>query len=265
MLACVGGAGYVYLRGHDADGDVGLSAHRIVKPSARLQQAVANLERARNFEFDVETHALGPNGEQWLNGGGHVDLVRKRVEEAMTPGPKGSTTDEYYRAFEDHSRGAAVVYFRASFTDGRLPAGKTWVKVDMSKKAWRLQPDDVGNPIAMLALLHRARAPQLSGTETIGGVAAARYVVSIDTARAPTPAGAYLDRIDVRGLPITQANLWIDVQQNIRRVQVTMQRPNENWVVTQNFVAIDAPGDSTINLPAPQYVIDADAIPGLSG
>jgi hypothetical protein len=130
-----------------------------------------------------------------------------------------------------------VVYMHAPFLAGKLPEGKTWVKLDLRKAAQaagvalpQLSSIDQTDPTQFLEYL-RASSGGVSavGTDAIDGVAATHYratlqlghIVESLPASERASAKAALETLGggTDGIPV---DVWVDARGRVRRMQMSI-------------------------------------------
>lgn len=128
-----------------------------------------------------------------------------------------------------------VLYLKSAVFAGRLPGGKSWMKIDLAKAA-KLKGVDVSSlgasgpaqdPVQGLDYLKGAGAAKKLGTAKVDGVATTRYRVRVDLKRAvkgdvTATAKRSLDSlIDTLGGPTRfPVDVWVDGDHLIRRQRV---------------------------------------------
>jgi hypothetical protein len=111
-----------------------------------------------------------------------------------------------------------TVYMRSSVFSSNLPAGKTWVSVDLASAANKLGVNlaqyTQQDPTDILAALRKAGSVDKIGSETVAGVGTTHYRATIDLEK--TPNGKQLEKVtNLKALPV---DVWIDGNNLLRRM-----------------------------------------------
>jgi hypothetical protein len=229
LLACFGGVGLVYLKTRP-------ETQASVLHVDRVAQAVATTTSVKSFRFKLSM-SMSAGGKSFaFGGGGSYDLQHKLVAMTMQVenAPAGSPAVGPMELVLDYSHGF-VEYMRAGMLDGHLPAGKTWLKIDVGKVAKKegvdldrlLQANDA-DPTKMLDVLRRSANPVLVGKESVDGVSTSHYTATVDLRRLAAletddAVRESLRRaIEVSGTATYPVDVWIDSDGYLRRVRTTM-------------------------------------------
>lgn len=129
-----------------------------------------------------------------------------------------------------------VIYMDMPFLAGKLPEGKTWIKLDLAKAAQaaginlsQFSSLEQDNPTQFLEYLRASSGGVLEeGTEVIDGVPTTHYFATLQLssvlARLPSSdqaaAKAALEKLGSAGA--IPANVWVDAQGRVRRMQLTV-------------------------------------------
>ena len=274
LLACVGGVGYVYLQTRPAERPAP------VLHVDRVAQAVATTTSAQSFRFKLSVSASGAGRSLGFGGGGSFDLEHKLVGMTMqleNP-PAGSPAAYPMELVLDYSHGF-VEYLRSRMLDGHLPAGKTWVKIDVGKVAGQQGVDldrvlqaQSADPTQMLDLLRRSSSPVLVGKEQVGGVSTSHYRATVDLRRlaaleTDTTVRESLRRaIELSGATSYPVDVWIDADGYLRRMRTTVVEapPGSTTAatvsVTEELSDFGAPAQVTV--PSAAEVADLEELGG---
>jgi hypothetical protein len=152
-----------------------------------------------------------------------------------------------------------LLYFRSSLFAGKLPGGKSWMKVDLAEAAKTpgLDLDALGasgpsqDPVSGLDYLQGAGAAKKLGAAKVGGVATTRYRVQVDLKRAvkrsaKPAAKRAIDRlIATLGGPTTlPVDVWVDGEHLVRRQRVdytaTVAGQTSQFDITTDYTAYGA-------------------------
>jgi hypothetical protein len=167
-----------------------------------------------------------------------------------------------------------VIYLNMPLLAGRLPAGKRWIKIDLTKAGGEAGVDtsalsslSEGDPAQLVDYLRSSSGVVLiEGHEMVNGASVIHYhatlltqriLDSLPDAQRPVVKDAF-QKLD--GLSAIPVDVWVDGQQRIRRLQVLLgnQGASVSGAVTMDFLSygpippISAP-------PAPE-VLDAGSL-----
>jgi len=111
-----------------------------------------------------------------------------------------------------------TIYMKSSLFSAQLPAGKSWLSIDLQQAGKKLGIDfnkfSQQDPTDLVAALKKAGSVKKVGTETIDGVDTTHYSVVIDVAKAPN--GAQLQKLtNLKSIPV---DVWIDGNNRLRRM-----------------------------------------------
>ena len=276
LLTCVGMLGAVYMRTRPAP-----EAEAV--PLDRVAQAVATTSAVKSFRFAVAATQSGSGSSFTFSGSGTYDLEHKLVGMTMRlehpPAGTPASATQPMDLVLDYS-GGFVEYMRWQVLNGHLPAGKTWLKIDVGKLAKkegvdleRLMQAESGDPTKMFDVLRRAAAPTRVGEEAVGGVSTTHYSATVDLRRfaALEPdekTRESLQRaIGMSGVSSYPVDVWIDGKGYLRRMRATIvEAPPDapgtisTMSVTEELSDFDAPAQ--VSLPPAADVADIDEASG---
>ena len=180
----------------------------------------------------------------------------------------------------DYSSGL-VEYMRSAMFDGHLPAGKSWIRLDVGKYAKKAGIDvtqvmqsSSADPTQTLAMLRESAADGLViGKETVTGVATTHYHAVIDLrrviARATDPeARLSLQRVVALTGTFYPIDVWIDQKGYLRRMVTSSYEtlPDGSGTRVQATIAenlSDFGAAVAAPVPSGDGVVDAEDVPGL--
>jgi hypothetical protein len=175
---------------------------------------------------------------------GHGTFDTKGAQGSMTldvqAGPLSTTVDEVLSG--------TAVYLKSPLLATGLPAGKTWVKIDLAKvkvSGVDLQSLLAQDPSAQLKSLQALKSATKIGTEQVGGVTATHYSV--------VPAEKTFPSYDV----------WVGDDGYIHRVQVAQASPKVS--VTVDLSKFGQKVTAKVPPASEVYVSKSGSIPGLGG
>jgi len=157
------------------------------------------------------------------------------------------------------------LYLKSDLFALALPAGKTWIKLDLAKAAKsrgvNLQALLAQDPSASLKALQALRSATKIGTEQVGGVATTHYRAQIDTSKLSgasslPSAGTY--------------DVWVGDDGYIHRVEAVVSAGktssgNVNATVTTDLSSFGSKVNVTVPPSGETYVTRGGSIPGLGG
>jgi hypothetical protein len=161
-------------------------------------------------------------------------------------------------ALDEVSQGTTL-YVKSDLLGAMLPAGKTWIKLDLAQLA-KSQGLDVSSllsqdPSQALKQLESLKDVTKVGAETVGGFATTHYHAAIDVSKLPSAAKGGTGDYDV----------WIGDDGYVHRVRATITSKASKATVTTDFSGY---GDKvTVTVPPASQVYDGTRtkIPGLGG
>ena len=229
LLASIGVVGVVYLK-------TSRPGPEAVVQVDRVAQAVASTSSAKSFTFTYSMTVSVAGESLTMSGDGSSDLEHKLVAMKLHfDGVTAGASAQADAAFVLDSSHGLVEYLHISSLDGHLPAGKSWVKVDVGaigKKAGidvsQLQQGDSADPAKMFSFLRQSADPIVVGHETVGGVATTHYRATVDlrrlvAAEADATTRANMQRaIELSGVSSYPAEAWIDGDGYLRRMRITI-------------------------------------------
>jgi len=158
---------------------------------------------------------------------------------------------------EEVSKGTAV-YVKSDLLSAVLPAGKTWIQLDLAKLA---KSQGISSslfsldPSQALAQLQSLKNVTKVGTEQVGGVSTTHYKAAIDVAKLPSAAKASAGTYDV----------WIGDDGYVHRVRATITSKSTTATVSTDLSGYG--NKVTVAVPPASQVYDTHgaSIPGLGG
>jgi hypothetical protein len=157
-----------------------------------------------------------------------------------------------------------LLYLNSPVFAGRLPGGKSWMKIDLAQvaKTPGLDLNALGAsgpsqaPASGLDYLHGAGAAKELGTAKVGGVATTHYRVKVDLERAAkrspdASAKTAIKRLidSMKGHSTLPVDVWIDANHLVRRQRVdytaTVAGQTSKFVITTDYTAYGAKVSAT--------------------
>jgi uncharacterized cupredoxin-like copper-binding protein len=264
LLASASLLGFVYLKPKRAAPEAVLHVDRVA-------QAVASTSSAKSFTFTYAASITAAGKTLSMSGSGSYDVEHKLVEMKMRF-DGASAAGANAELVLDNSHGL-VEYMNMALLQSRLPAGKSWVKLDvgaLAKKAGidlsKLQQGDSADPSKMFSYLRRAAVPTVVGHETVGGVSTTHYKLTIDLRRlaaAETDATARESRqraIQLSGVSSYPAEAWVGSDGYLRRMRITVPQSQDATqpvaTMTMTEELADFGTDVRIAVPPASSVVD---------
>jgi hypothetical protein len=169
-----------------------------------------------------------------------------------------------------------IMYLRASYLSSILPAGKSWMKLDLSRLAngmgesFSALTSVQSDPRVSLQQLRKAGNVVELGPRSVRGVATTRYSVLLDVraglgrldGAAKKLAEQMADRFEAAGHKYVPAYAWIDSSGYLRRFQMSVPDylgAGTSFSVTADY--FDFGGNVSIGVPPESTVADlTDAV-----
>jgi len=231
-----------------------------LSPAAYVKQAAAKSAQAASEHVDLRGAAAVQGQQVVITGSGDFD--NSTHQGSMTAHATLSGLDLQIDEVLDGTN----LYMKSPLFAAMLPAGKTWLKLDLQTigKAKGIDFSALlgQNPSQAFTQLQAIGNVTTVGDETIGGAATTHYRVTVDPSKLPhaaklrVPAGAKLPTYDV----------WIGKDDGyIHRATVTYANGKQSATVTSNFS--DFGKTVTVDVPPAAEVVDATAksLKGLGG
>lgn len=216
----------------------GCGASATLDPIARAAEVTSQQEGARISLTTQFSSAALPGGGFKITANGYIDERDRsgemNIDLSGFPGASalpGGGTGNLRMIFQ-----YPVIYMSVPFLAGKLPEGKTWMKLDLTKAASAAGVDLSGlsslnqtDPTQFLEYL-RASSGGVStvGSETLDGVPTTHYRGTLQLSsildRLPSSqqsaAKAALEKLgDAGAIPV---DVWVDAQQRVRRMQMSL-------------------------------------------
>jgi hypothetical protein len=209
-----------------------------------------------------------------MEGNGVVDRAGRRGTFTMkiAAGGRSMTMDEVIVG--------KVVYIKSDVFRGKLPGGKSWLKVDLAAEAAKrgIDLDALGgtttqDPAQALDYLKGAGTSRKVGTETVNGTQTTRYHVDVDLRKVAAKSGDPAAKSSVEklikttGTPTIPVDVWVDGKHLVRREQVkydmTVQGQKAALDMTIDLTRFGVKVDA--KPPSQDDVVDAAKLAGSAG
>src|SRR5579884_193431 len=235
-----------------------------------VASAATKTEQAGTYAFDLTLNMQVAGKPLSLTGSGTADdranTMRMTMNlQSLLPSlfaQNGSTADLVLAN--------DVMYVRITFLSGKLPSGKTWMKLELSSLAQA--SGGIGSlgqtdPQQYLQQLLASSTTQKVGTDTIQGEQMTHYTTTVDPAAklGSVPAAQRaevrqaLTRLGMRSLPV---DVWVDSRGLLRRLTVSVDvgkaPQGASMTMTLDFRDFGTPVD--ITAPPADQVFDATSL-----
>lgn len=127
------------------------------------------------------------------------------------------------------------IYMRSSVFSTNLPAGKSWVSVDLASAARKLGVNltqyTQQDPTDIVAALKKAGSVDKVGSESVDGLDTTHYRATIDLEK--TPNGQQLEKVTkLKALPV---DVWIDGDNLLRRMSMKYTAGTTSTTMQMDF------------------------------
>jgi LppX_LprAFG lipoprotein len=232
--------------------------------ASAVQAAVAKTAKAGG-EHAVLTASVGAAGQSVkLSGAGDFDSAKHvgKLHASISLGGVDTEIDEVLSG--------STIYVSSPLFAALLPAGKTWLKVDLANPPASLgaYASALGtqDPAAALAQLKALTGVKATGTQTIGGVDATRYRGTVDVAKLPASTATAMQSAGVTFGPV---DVWVGSDGYVHRVRVptSASAGGQAAKTTLTMTLSHFGGGVSVSVPPASQTADASkvSIPGLGG
>jgi hypothetical protein len=223
-------------------------------PLAAVKGAARKTVQAGSEHAKLAGRVLASGQTITFTGGGDFDTKAHTGSMSLDLSVSGinATVDEV-------SHGSKV-YVKSDLITAMLPAGKTWVKIDVAKAASSqgvsISSILAQDPASALARLKSLRGVTKIGEAQVDGVSTTHYRGRMDLSALTGTTMAGTGRYDV----------WIGDDGYVHRVKAVVTSSGTTSTVTSDISAFGEPVDVTVPSAAETYVGDTSTIiPGLGG
>jgi hypothetical protein len=231
-----------------------------LSPLASVKHAATQSAQAPSEHVDLTANATLQGNPFALTGAGDFDNAAKRGWMSVHANLQGLDVQI------DEVLDGTTIYVKSPLLSAALPAGKTWMKLDL-EKAGKSRGVDFSqllgqDPAQSFAQLQASGDVTKVGDETIDGVDTTHYRGRIDLSKLPQAA-------KIKGLARAKYgpyDVWIGKDDGyVRRVQSSYSLQQQSIGLTMNFS--DFGKDVSVNVPAASETADATgkSIQGLGG
>lgn len=245
-------------------------ARNAIDPVA--QAAAATSAQDGGIAMTIKGDVTTAGQEVPVDASGVVDRDGKRGTLSMTTSIAGQTVKM------DEVIVGKVIYMTSELFKDKLPGGKQWLKLDLTREAAKLgiDLDALGggsatqDPAAMLDYLKGAGTSRTVGTETVNGTRTTRYHVDVDLRKAaaksadPDAKASVEKLIKVTGTATLPIDVWVDAKHLVRREKVaydaTVQGQKSSFDMTIDLTKFGVDVDA--QAPSADDVVDFAALTG---
>lgn len=216
-----------------------------LNPVAYVQQAAKQSAQAPSEHVDLSATATLQGNPFSLTGAGDFDSAKKSGQMTVHANVQGLDMQI------DEVLDGTTIYLKSPLLSASLPAGKTWMKLDL-QKAGKAEGVDLSqlmgqDPAQSFAQLQASGNVTKVGDETIDGVDTTHYRGTIDLSKLPQ-AGKLKALANAKYGPY---DVWIGKDDGyVHRVKSSYSVGQQSFGLTMNFsdfgkdVIVDVPGAS---------------------
>lgn len=223
-------------------------AHAAANP---VVTAVKRTADVRSSKLRMTVTIAGGGARQTMTGTGAQSGDGVTLSMRTSGGGRSTTID----AVLLRQNGSYVMFMRSPAFAAQLPAGKTWLRVDLSQQAANAGVDfsSLVDTAQTLAPLEKGLvSSRRLGRETVAGKAATHYQAVVDLQRAARAIPAYAEQIAAvqraTGLKLgrTTQHVWVGADGRVRQVRSSTPTAGQGGVratatQTITFLAYDVP------------------------
>jgi hypothetical protein len=236
-------------------GGGGSSSQTKLTPSAYVMQSAKKSAQATSQHIQLNGNTTVQGQTVAMKGSGDFDNTAKTG--AMTlkalVGGLSMQIDEVVDG--------TVIYMKSPLFAANLPAGKTWIRLDLQQAAAQ-QGLDLGGllsqkPSDSLAQLQALGKVTEVGEEEIGGAKTTHYRATIDRTKLPK-------QLAKLNATFGTYHVWIgNDDQYVRRLKMSYSVQQQSIAMTMNFS--DFGKDVSVDVPTADESVDAMTLKGLGG
>ena len=233
--------------------------------AAAVAAAVDKTTKADSEHLDIVAATKAVGQAVTITGSGDFDGPKKLGKLDATIGLAGIKAQ-----LSEVMSGTAVYVSAPALFSSFLPAGKTWLKIDLATAGKALGLSSAvfaaQDPSSALAQLKAITDLQELGTATLGGVQTTHYRGVIDKAKLPAAESAALAKT---GTSFGPYDVWVGSDGYVHKVRVvTISTVSGQSTRTTAAVTLSKFGEGVIvSVPPASETVDSSklSIPGLSG
>lgn len=233
--------------------------------ASAVEAAVAKTTKAGGEHVVLMASVTAGGQSVKLSGSGDFDSAKRLGKLQASTSLAGVDTKI------DEVLSGSTIYVSSPLFSLVLPAGKTWLKVDLANppKSLGAYASALGtqDPAAALAQLEALTDVKEAGSRTIGGVEATRYRGTIDVTKLPPETAA---AVQASGATFGPVDVWVGSDGYVHRVRVpTSAGTGAQTAKTTLTMTLSRFGGGGVNVSVPPASQTVDAsqvtIPGLGG
>jgi len=236
------------------------SSHVTLSPVASVKQSAKKTAQATSEHMALTASAAVSGQKIAMTGSGRFDNTKKQGD--LTVHASVAGLDLPIEAVED----GTTIYLKSAIFQAALPAGKSWVKVDLQKTGKKAGIDFgqllAQDPAQQLAQLQAAGDVTDVGSETIDGASVEHYRATIDPSKLPQGT-----KIQTLVNPKYQPeDIYVGKDDGyIHRLHAAYSAQGQAVTVVMNFS--DFGQDVTVSIPPASQTVEATkhVLEGLGG
>jgi hypothetical protein len=229
---------------------------------AAVRDAVHKTVKAGSEHLSISATAVTGGQTVKLAGSGDFDSADRRGKLHATVALGGVQTSI------DEVLDGTTAYASSPMLTALLPAGKSWLKIDLSSAGKALGIDTsvlaAQNPAVALEQLQALKGVHEVGSATIDGVQTTHYRGTIDASKLPRGSAAAIAQAGGRLGPL---DVWVGSDGYVRRERITTSGGGQGAKTTVT-TTLSQFGESTqVSVPAAKETVDASkvSLPGIGG
>ena len=234
-----------------------------------VAQAADTTAAAGTAEFGIAGSVTAAGQKIPITGSGALDMRNAHMRMSMSfPVPQLGSLE-----MEEIFDGSAFYFHLPESLAGRIPGGKSWMKMDLDALGKtggvdlkQLMQANQSNPADLVKALKGVGTSKLVGTENIRGAATKHYRAAIDLSKAAEkiPDGRSADEVKQlfasSGVSSFPVDVWIDRAGRVRRESFSFSAAQMSMEMTIEFTRFGVSVDTTA--PPADQVMDAAALLG---
>jgi hypothetical protein len=196
--------------------------------------AKAATESAKQTSEHMHMTARVSSGARVISMSGEGDFANNPTLGKLTVGVISGGRVDTMREVMQGTR----VYLSSDLLAGQLPAGKTWMSLDIAKAGKSLGIDfrsySSQSPADTLAQLKASSSVQVVGRETVGGARTTHYTSTLDPAKLAKLEQATHVHVDYR-----PADVWIDGRGLVRKLHMAFDETDAAGAASSSDITIE--------------------------
>lgn len=249
------------------------AAAKLASPKQAILLAAAKAQRVTSFSATMDVVATAQGQDVTMSGTLREQLSPSLLVDASFPTLQGG--GQSLPGGLEEILTSQAVYIKMSVLTQALHTSKPWVKMPVDqlgklsgslKSAFSQAKTD--NPLAHTQMFKGSPDIHKVGTGAIGGVPVTEYAgsVPIDKAVASLPTDMR-DRYDSLftelGVKVVKFHIWLDAQNQTRKVALTMAAKNVTESITETITSINQPVSVTVPASGETYTLSSSQLGGI--